>query len=188
MLLTEPEAGSDVGALTTTATRNEDGTFSIKGSKIFISAGEHNLCDNIIHPVLARIEGAPAGTRGISLFLVPKYFVNEDGSLGDFNHVVCTGLEHKMGIHGNATASLSLGEKGECIGTLLGEENKGMPGMFKMMNEARAFVGMQGFSVASASYMYSLDYARNRIQGRDVQANGQRCNCKRCCHYPASRC
>jgi len=171
MLLTEPEAGSDVGALTTTATRNEDGTFSIKGSKIFISAGEHNLCDNIIHPVLARIEGAPAGTRGISLFLVPKYFVNEDGSLGDFNHVVCTGLEHKMGIHGNATASLSLGEKGECIGTLLGEENKGMPGMFKMMNEARAFVGMQGFSVASASYMYSLDYARTRIQGRDVQAN-----------------
>lgn len=170
MLLTEPEAGSDVGALTTTATKNEDGTYSIKGSKIFISAGEHNLCDNIIHPVLARIEGAPAGTRGISLFLVPKYNVNEDGSLGEFNNIVCTGIEHKMGIHGNSTASLSLGEKGECIGTLLGEENKGMQGMFQMMNESRAFVGMQGFAVASASYMYALDYARTRIQGRDLLA------------------
>ncbi|MFH2061149.1 MAG: acyl-CoA dehydrogenase [Pseudomonadota bacterium] len=169
MLLTEPEAGSDVGALTTTATKNDDGTYSIKGSKIFISSGDHDLCDNIIHPVLARIDGAPAGTRGISLFLVPKYHVNKDGSLGDFNNVVCTGLEHKMGIHGNATASLSLGEKGECTGTLLGKENKGMSEMFKMMNEARAFVGMQGFSVASASYMYSLDYARNRIQGRAAQ-------------------
>ena len=168
MLLTESEAGSDVGALTTTATKREDGTYSIKGSKIFISAGEHDLCDNIIHPVLARIEGAPAGTKGISLFLVPKYHVNEDGSLGDFNHVVCTGLEKKMGIHGNATASLSLGEKGECIGTLLGEENKGMPNMFMMMNEARAFVGMQGFATASASFMYALDYARTRVQGRDM--------------------
>ncbi len=170
MLLTEPEAGSDVGALTTSAVKKADGTYSIQGSKIFISAGEHDLCENIIHPVLARIEGAPAGTRGISLFLVPKYRVNEDGSLGDFNHVVCTGLEHKMGIHGNATASLSLGEKGESIGTLLGEENKGMPEMFKMMNEARAFVGMQGFAVASASYMYALDYARNRVQGRHLLA------------------
>ncbi|MCK5096512.1 MAG: acyl-CoA dehydrogenase family protein, partial [Desulfobacteraceae bacterium] len=170
MLLTEPEAGSDVGALTTTATKNEDGTYSIQGSKIFISAGEHDLCDNIIHPVLARIEGAPTGTKGISLFLVPKFHVNEDGSMGDFNNVVCTGLEHKMGIHGNSTASLSLGEKGECIGTLLGVENKGMPEMFQMMNEARAFVGMQGFAVASASYMYALDYARNRVQGRHLLA------------------
>ncbi len=170
MLLTEPEAGSDVGALTTTAVRRPDGTYSIKGAKIFISAGEHDLCDNIIHPVLARMEGAPAGTRGITLFLVPKFLVNDDGSLGAFNHVICTGLEHKMGIHGNATASLSLGEKGDCIGTLLGEENKGMPAMFRMMNEARAFVGMQGFSVASAAYMYALDYARNRVQGRHLLA------------------
>ena len=170
MLLTEPEAGSDVGALTTTAIKKPDGTYAIQGSKIFISAGDHDLCDNIIHPVLARIEGAPAGTRGISLFLVPKYHVNADGSLGEFNNVVCTGLEHKMGIHGNATASLSLGEKGECIGTLLGEENKGMPEMFQMMNEARAFVGMQGFAVASAAYMYALDYARNRVQGRHLLA------------------
>jgi len=170
MLLTEPEAGSDVGALTTSATLNEDGTYSIQGTKIFISAGEHDLCDNIVHPVLARIEGAPAGTRGISLFLVPKYLVNDDGSLGEFNNVVCTGLEEKMGIHGNATATLSLGEKGASIGTLLGEVNKGMPEMFKMMNEARAFVGMQGFAVASASYMYALDYARTRVQGRHLTA------------------
>ncbi|SDU30150.1 acyl-CoA dehydrogenase [Desulfobacula phenolica] len=170
MVLTEPHAGSDVGALTTTATKKEDGTYSIQGSKIFISAGDHDLCDNIIHPVLARINGAPAGTKGISLFLVPKYRVNDDGSLGDFNNIVCTGLEHKMGIHGSATASLSLGDKGECIGTLLGEENKGMAAMFRMMNEARAFVGMQGFAVASASYMYALDYARNRVQGRHLLA------------------
>ncbi len=170
MLLTEPEAGSDVGALTTTATLNDDGTYSIQGTKIFISAGDHDLCENIIHPVLARIEGAPAGTRGISLFLVPKYLANEDGSLGEFNNVVCTGLEEKMGIHGNATATLSLGEKGTSIGTLLGEINKGMPEMFKMMNEARAFVGMQGFAVASASYMYALDYARTRVQGRHLTA------------------
>ncbi|SLM27659.1 Acd10 [Desulfamplus magnetovallimortis] len=168
MLLTEPEAGSDVGALTTSATLNDDGTYSITGSKIFISAGEHDLCENIIHPVLARIEGSPEGTKGISLFLVPKYLVNEDGSLGDFNNVVCTGIEEKMGIHGNATCTLSLGEKGKSIGTLLGEINKGMPEMFKMMNEARAFVGLQGFGVATASYMYSLDYARTRIQGRHM--------------------
>ncbi|MFO7884493.1 MAG: acyl-CoA dehydrogenase [Desulfobacteraceae bacterium] len=168
MLLTEPEAGSDVGALTTTAVKKEDGTYAITGTKIFISAGEHDLVDNIIHPVLARIEGSPEGTRGISLFLVPKYHVNSDGSLGDFNNVVCTGIEEKMGIHGNATCTLSLGEKGESIGTLLGEINKGMPEMFMMMNEARAFVGLQGFGVATASYMHALDYARTRVQGRHL--------------------
>ena len=168
MLLTEPEAGSDVGALTTSAKKNDDGTYTITGSKIFISAGEHDLAENIIHPVLARIEGAPAGTRGITLFLVPKYHVNDDGSLGEFNNVVCTGIEEKMGLHGNSTCSLSLGEKGECIGTILGEENKGMPAMFKMMNEARAFVGLQGFAVSTASYMYALDYARTRVQGKPM--------------------
>jgi alkylation response protein AidB-like acyl-CoA dehydrogenase len=151
MLLTEPEAGSDVGNLTTTAVKNDDGTYSITGSKIFISAGEHDLVENIVHPVLARIEGAPAGTKGISLFLVPKYRVKEDGSLGEFNDVVCTGIEHKMGIHGNATCSLTLGGKGQCVGELLGEENKGMRAMFLMMNEARLLVGMQGFCCASAS-------------------------------------
>ncbi len=168
MLLTEPEAGSDVGALQTSAKRNDDGTFSITGNKIFISSGEHELAENIIHPVLARIEGAPAGTKGISLFLVPKYRVNPDGSLGEFNDVVCTGIEEKMGIHGNATCSLTLGGKGQCIGTLLGEENKGMRAMFLMMNEARALVGMQGFTCVSASYLNALDYARKRVQGRHL--------------------
>ena len=168
MLLTEPEAGSDVGALKTTAVPNGDGTYSITGNKIFISAGEHDLAENIIHPVLARIEGAPEGTRGISLFLVPKYRVNPDGSLGEFNDVVCTGIEHKMGIHGNATCSMTLGGKGSCIGTLLGEENKGMKAMFLMMNEARALVGMQGFCCASASYMNAVNYARERVQGKHL--------------------
>ncbi len=168
MLLTEPEAGSDVGRLTTTAVKNDDGTYSISGNKIFISSGEHNLTDNIIHPVLARIEGAPAGTKGISLFLVPKIWVNDDGSLGEFNDVVCTGIEEKMGIHGNATCSLTLGSKGQCRGYLLGEENKGMRAMFLMMNEARLLVGMQAMTCASNSYLNALNYARERVQGRHL--------------------
>ena len=168
MLLTEPDAGSDVGALTTSAKKNDDGTYSITGNKIFISGGEHDLTENIIHPVLARIEGAPEGTRGISLFLVPKYRVNDDGSLGEFNDVVCTGIEHKMGIHGNSTCSLSLGGSGNCIGTLLGEENKGMRAMFVMMNEARLLVGFQGFACSTASYIYAVNYAKQRIQGKNL--------------------
>jgi alkylation response protein AidB-like acyl-CoA dehydrogenase len=168
MLLTEPQAGSDVGALTTSAVKNDDGTYSITGNKIFISSGEHDLVDNIIHPVLARIEGAPAGTKGISLFLVPKIWVNDDGSLGEFNDVVCTGIEEKMGIHGNATCSLTLGGKGNCRGLLLGEENKGMSEMFVMMNEARLLVGMQGFSCATSSYLNALNYARERYQGKNL--------------------
>jgi alkylation response protein AidB-like acyl-CoA dehydrogenase len=168
MLLTEPEAGSDVGLLTTTAVKNDDGTYTISGNKIFISSGEHDLAENIIHPVLARIEGAPQGTKGISLFLVPKIWVNEDGSLGEPNDVVCTGIEEKMGIHGNATCSLTLGSKGKCRGYLLGEENKGMRAMFLMMNEARLLVGMQGMSCASASYVNAINYARERIQGRNL--------------------
>jgi alkylation response protein AidB-like acyl-CoA dehydrogenase len=168
MCLTEPEAGSDVGNLTTTAKRNEDGTFSITGSKIFISGGDQDLTENIIHPVLARIEGAPAGTKGISLFLVPKYRVNDDGTIGEFNDVTCTGLEEKMGIHGNATASLAFGSKGNCTGELLGEENKGMKAMFVMMNEARLGVGLQGFGFASASYVNAVNYAKERIQGTDL--------------------
>ncbi len=168
MLLTEPEAGSDVGNLSTTAVKNEDGTYAISGNKIFISSGEHDMVENIVHPVLARIEGAPAGTKGISLFLVPKYRVNDDGSLGDFNDVVCTGIEHKMGINGNATCSLTLGGKGQCVGELLGEENKGMRAMFLMMNEARLLVGMQGFCCASPSYMNAVNYARERIQGKNL--------------------
>ncbi|WDN88932.1 hypothetical protein BuS5_01900 [Desulfosarcina sp. BuS5] len=170
MLLTEPEAGSDVGALTTVATKNDDGTYSITGNKIFISGGEQDMVENIIHPTLARIEGAPPGTRGISLFLVPKFRINDDGSLGEFNDVVCTAIEEKMGIHGNSTASLALGGKGQCIGTLLGKENKGMSAMFQMMNEARQMVGLQGFANATTSFLYALNYARERIQTKHLTA------------------
>ena len=173
MLLTEPQAGSDVGALTTSAVKNADGTYSITGNKIFISSGEHDMVENIIHPVLARIEGAPAGTSGISLFLVPKIRVNDDGSLGAPNDVVCTGIEEKMGIHGSPTCSITLGGKGQCIGTLLGEENKGMRAMFVMMNEARLDVGMQALGCASASFQNALNYARERVQGRHLLAAGK---------------
>lgn len=170
MLLTEPEAGSDVGALTTKAVKNDDGTYTITGNKIFISSGENDLVENIIHPVLARIEGAPEGTAGISLFLVPKIWVNDDGSLGESNDIVCTGIEEKMGIHGSPTCSMALGSRGECRGLLLGEENKGMRAMFVMMNRVRLHVGMQGFSCASASYLNALNYARERVQGKPLTA------------------
>jgi hypothetical protein len=170
MLLTEPEAGSDVGALTTTAVKNADGTYSISGNKIFISSGDHDLADNIIHACLARIEGAPAGTPGISLFAVPKIWVNDDGSLGEPNDVVCTALEEKMGIHGNATAALALGSKGKCRGYLLGEENKGMRAMFLMMNGARLHTGQQAVACASTSYLNALNYARERVQFRRADA------------------
>ncbi len=168
MLLTEAQAGSDVGAVETVAVKNDDGTYSITGSKIFISGGEADLTENIIHPVLARIEGEPEGTKGISLFLVPKIRVNDDGSLGEDNDVVCTGIEEKMGIHGNATCSLTLGGKGNCIGNLLGEKNKGMKAMFVMMNEARLGCGLQGVAMASASYMNAVNYAKERIQGKNL--------------------
>jgi len=140
----------------------------LTGNKIFISSGEHDLAEHMIHPVLARIEGAPEGTDGISLFIVPKIWVNDDGSLGEPNDVVCTGVEEKMGIHGNATCSMSLGSKGKCRGMLLGEENKGMRNMFLMMNEARLLVGIQAFTCASAAYMYAVNYARQRVQGRHL--------------------
>jgi alkylation response protein AidB-like acyl-CoA dehydrogenase len=168
MVLTEPEAGSDVGALTTTAVINGDGTYSLTGNKIFITCGEHDLTDNIIHPVLARIEGAPAGTQGISLFIVPKIWVNADGSLGEHNDVVCTGIEEKLGMHASPTCQLTFGGKGNCRGVLLGEENQGMRVMFHMMNEARLGVGALGLYNASCAYLYALHYARERIQGRDL--------------------
>jgi len=169
MLLTEPEAGSDVGALTTTAVKNPDGTYSITGNKIFITDGEYDLAENIIHPVLARIEGDLPGTKGISIFIVPKIWVNEDGSLAEPNDVVCTGIEEKMGIHASATCSMTLGGKGKCRGLLLGEERLGMKIMFYMMNEARLGVGFQAFNYASAAYLYALNYARERVQGRDLE-------------------
>ncbi len=168
MLLTEAHAGSNVGALSTTATPNSDGTYAISGDKIFITNGDQDLTDNIIHPVLARIEGDPPGSKGLSLFIVPKYWVNDDGSLGEFNDVVCTGVEEKMGSHGSATCSLALGSKGKCLGVLLGKPGQGMMIMFHMMNEARLKVGFQGFIHGSAAYQYALAYARERCQGYDL--------------------
>ena len=168
MLLTESQAGSDVGALETSAVRNADGTYLLTGNKIFITNGEHDLCENIIHPVLARIEGDPPGTKGISIFIVPKYLVNDDGSLGVRNDIVCTGTEEKHGIHASATCSMALGSKGKCIGYLLGEERKGMRIMFNMMNGARMATGLQGLAYASSAYMLAVNYARERKQGRDL--------------------
>ncbi len=168
MLLTEADAGSDLGALTTSAVKNSDGSYSITGNKIFITSGEHDLTENIIHPVLARIEGGPEGSRGISLFLVPKYFVNEDGILGARNDVYCTGIEEKMGIHGSPTCSIALGSKGNCTGWLLGQENKGLSQMFLMMNEERMMVGSQSLGCASSSYLHALEFARTRIQSAAI--------------------
>ncbi len=168
MDLTEPEAGSDVGALSTSAKRLDDGTYAITGNKIYITNGEHDLTENIIHPVLARIEGAPAGSRGISIFIVPKFWVNDDGSLGETNDIVCTGTEEKMGLHGSATCAMSMGSKGVCRGLLLGEANAGMKIMFHMMNEARLDVGFMGFCNATAAFLYAVNFARERIQGKDL--------------------
>jgi alkylation response protein AidB-like acyl-CoA dehydrogenase len=165
MCLTEPGAGSDVGALKSKAVKQSDGTYLITGQKIFISNGEHDLTPNIIHPVLARIEGDPDGTKGISIFIVPKFLVNPDGSLGERNDMICTGIEHKMGLKGNATSSLSFGDNGKCVGYLLGKEREGMKVMFQLMNAARIHTGVQAEAVSSAAYMHAVTYARNRIQG-----------------------
>jgi len=169
MLLTESEAGSDVGSLSTTAIENSDGSYTLNGNKIFITNGEHDLAENIIHPVLARIEGDPPGTKGISLFLVPKYFVNKDGSLGDRNDIICTGVEEKHGIHASATCSMALGSKGKCVGYLLGRQREGMKIMFNMINGARMSTGLQALTYASAAFLMAVNYARERIQGRDLE-------------------
>jgi len=168
MCLTEPGAGSDVGALKTTAKRLPDGKFLITGTKCFISSGDHDLTPNIIHPVLARIEGDPPGTGGISIFIVPKYVVNEDGSLGANNDVKTGNVEHKMGIRGSATCTLNFGDEGKCIGELLGKEREGMRIMFHMMNEARLEVGMQSLGHASAALEHAVQYAKERIQSTPV--------------------
>ncbi len=168
MCLTEADAGSDVGALKTRAVKQPDGTYLITGQKIFITAGDNDLYENIIHPVLARIEGDPAGTRGISIFLVPKFIPESDGSIGERNDMVCSGIEHKMGLNGSATCTLNFGDNGRCVGYLMGEERQGMKIMFNMMNEARIDVALQGQAVSSAAYMHAVKYARGRIQGNDM--------------------
>ena len=166
MNLTEPHAGSDLGALKTRAEKQADGTYRIFGTKIFITYGDHEMTPNIIHLVLARLPDAPPGTRGISLFLVPKYLVNKDGSIGARNDVVCAGVEHKLGIHASPTCVMKYGEQDGAIGYLVGEENRGLNVMFIMMNAARLAVGMQGVAVAERATQQAVAYARERRQGR----------------------
>ncbi len=168
MCLTEPGAGSAVGDTKTKAKPLGDGTWAIEGNKIFITSGDHDLADNIVHLVLARTPGAPSGIKGISLFVVPKVWVEPDGSLGASNDVQCTGIEHKMGIHASPTAALAFGENGGCRGFLVGEEHKGIVFMFKMMNHARIAVGLQGCALGAISYELARKYAKERIQGTDI--------------------
>jgi alkylation response protein AidB-like acyl-CoA dehydrogenase len=163
MNLTEPQCGTDLGLLRTRAVKQADGSYKITGTKIFISAGEHDMADNIIHLVLARIEGAPAGIKGVSLFVVPKRSINADGSLGAPNGVSCGSIEHKMGIHGNSTCVMNYDD---ATGWLVGAENKGMAAMFVMMNEARLGVAVQGLAMSEVAYQNAVAYARERLQGR----------------------
>lgn len=170
MNLTEPSAGSDVGALRAKAEPQADGTYLISGQKIYITWGEHDLCDNIIHLVLARTPGAPAGTKGISMFIVPKFLVNADGSLGARNDVKCVSIEHKLGIHASPTCTMAFGEEGNCVGYLVGEENRGMANMFTMMNHARIGVGLQGVAIAELAYQHSVAFAKDRVQSAMIGA------------------
>ena len=167
MCLTEAQAGSDVGASTTKAVKQDDGSYSISGEKIFISGGDHDLVDNIIHLVLARTPDAPVGTKGLSLFIIPKIRVKPDGSLGEPNDVIANNIEEKMGIHGSPTCTLVFGQNDGCKGFLLGEELQGMKLMFHLMNAARIDVGMQGLAAAGAAHQQALSYARERLQGRN---------------------
>lgn len=166
MAMTEPSAGSGLADLSTTATKDEDGNYRVRGNKIFISGGDHDLSENIVHLVLARVKGAPKGIKGVSLFVVPKFLVNEDGSKGEFNDVNLAGLFHKMGGRGQTSCALSFGEKDGAIGYLVGEEGKGLAYMFHMMNEARIMVGTGAAVTALTGFQYSLDYAKERPQGR----------------------
>ena len=172
MQLTEPQAGSEVGALRTRAERASDGSYRITGQKIFITYGEHELTDNIIHFVLARLPDAPAGNRGISLFLVPKFLVNADGTLGQRNDVRAHSIEHKLGIHASPTCTMVYGDNGGAVGYLIGEENRGLAVMFMMMNLARLAVGLQGVGIAERATQQALAYARERKQGRAAGATG----------------
>lgn len=171
MCLTEPHAGSDVGSARTTAKPVGDGSYAISGTKIYISGGDHDMAENVVHLVLARVEGAPAGTKGLTLFIVPRIRPNADGSLAEFNDVSVGAIEHKMGINGNATCVMNFGSDGKCIGWPVGGEsklNQGMSQMFLMMNGARIMVGIQGVAVASSAYLNALDYAKDRKQGSSI--------------------
>ncbi len=172
MQLTEPQAGSDVGALRTRAERAADGSYRIKGTKIFITYGDHDMSDNIVHFVLARLPDAPAGTKGISLFLIPKFLINADGSLGARNDIYVSGIEHKLGMHAAPTCTMTMGDHGGAIGYLVGEENRGMHCMFTMMNQARLGVGLEGVGIADRAYQQALAFAQERRQGRAVGKAG----------------
>jgi 3-(methylsulfanyl)propanoyl-CoA dehydrogenase len=165
MNLTEPQAGSDLSAIRTKAIPQDDDTYRITGTKIFITWGEHDMAENVVHLVLARLPDAPPGVKGISLFVAPKYLVNPDGTLGARNDLVCASIEHKMGIHGSPTAVMSFGEKDGAVGYLVGEANKGLSYMFTMMNHARLNVGLEGVAISERAYQQALSYARERIQG-----------------------
>ena len=171
MNLTEPQAGSDLAMVRSRAQPEADGTYKIFGTKIFITYGEHDMAENIVHLVLARVAGAPEGVKGISLFVVPKFLVNADGSLGERNDVHCVSIEHKMGIKASPTAVLQYGDNGGAIGYLVGEENRGLEYMFIMMNAARYAVGVQGIAVAERSYQRAVAYARERVQSRPVDGS-----------------
>ena len=173
MNLTEPQAGSDLAAVKTRAVPQGDGTYKLFGQKIFITYGEHDFTDNIVHLVLARTPDAPEGVKGISLFLVPKYLVNADGSLGARNDVHCVSLEHKLGIHASPTAVMAYGDHGGAIGYLVGEENRGLESMFIMMNQARFSVGMEGVGLSERAYQRAVEYARERVQGRPTGIEGR---------------
>ncbi len=168
MNLTEPQAGSDLAAVRTRAEPRGDGSYAITGTKIFITWGEHDMAENIVHLVLARLPDAPPGVKGISLFVAPKYLVNADGSLGARNDLVCASIEHKMGIHASATAVMSFGDQGGATGYLVGEPHRGLEYMFTMMNHARLNVGLEGVAIAERAYQHALAYARERVQGRIV--------------------
>src|SRR3954447_21185117 len=172
MQLTEPQAGSDVGALRTRAARAADGSYRITGSKIFITYGDHDMTDNIVHFVLARLPDAPPGTKGISLFLIPKFLVNPDGSLGARSDIYPSGVEHKLGMHASPTCTMTMGDHGGATGYLIGEENRGMLCMFTMMNQARLGVGLEGVGIADRAYQQALAFAQERKQGRAVGKAG----------------
>ncbi|HZY19673.1 MAG TPA: acyl-CoA dehydrogenase [Ramlibacter sp.] len=171
MNLTEPQAGSDLALVRTRAEPQADGTYRVFGTKIYITYGEHDMADNIVHLVLARVSGAPEGVKGISLFVVPKFLVNQDGSLGARNDVHCVSIEHKMGIKASPTAVLQYGDKGGAVGYLVGQENRGLEYMFIMMNAARYAVGVQGIAVAERAYQKAVAYARERVQSRPVDGS-----------------
>jgi len=171
MNLTEPQAGSDLAMVRTKALPQDDGTYRISGTKIFITYGEHDMADNIVHLVLARTPDAPEGVKGISLFLVPKYLINPDGSLGQRNDAVCVSIEHKLGIKASPTAVLQFGDHGGAIGALIGEENRGLETMFIMMNAARFAVGIQGIGLAERAYQKAVRYAKERVQSKDLDGS-----------------